>query len=282
MTGMRILGLGDNTVDTYVDLGLQFPGGNAVNVAVLAGRLGAAPAYLGCIGRDEAAGVVSDALAAEGVETSRLRRLDGPNARAFIAHRDGDRRFISSSRGVRGQYGWQDDDFAYVAGFDAVHTSIYSELDDVLPRLARSALQLSYDHSERWTPESLERTLPFLTTAFLSCPALDDDACRALLRRSAAAGPQVVVATRGKAGAMAIAGGEILVQPAVPATVVDTLGAGDGFIAAFLVERLRGAPLAAALGAGAAFAAQVCSWQGAFGRGVPWTSTGDSAATRAG
>ena len=32
----RILGLGDNTVDTYVDAGLQFPGGNAVNVAVLA------------------------------------------------------------------------------------------------------------------------------------------------------------------------------------------------------------------------------------------------------
>lgn len=279
---MRILGLGDNTVDTYVDLGLQFPGGNAVNVAVLAGRLGAAPAYLGCIGKDEAGGVVFDALAAEGIETSRLRRLDGPNARAFIAHRDGDRRFISSSRGVRGQYGWQDEDFAYVAGFDAVHTSIYSEINDALPRLARSARQLSYDHSERWTPESLEQTLPFVTTAFLSCPALDDDACRALLRRGAAAGPQVVVATRGKAGAMAIADGEILVQPAVPATVVDTLGAGDGFIAAFLVERLRGATPAAALRAGAAFAAQVCSWQGAFGRGIPWTSTEDSAATRAG
>lgn len=279
---MRILGLGDNTVDTYVDLALQFPGGNAVNVAVLAGRLGATAAYLGCIGGDEAGKVVSDALAAEGVETARLRRLEGPNARAFIAHQNGDRRFISSSRGVRGQYGWQDDDFAYVAGFDAVHTSIYSELDDMLPRLARSARKLSYDHSERWTPESLERTLPFLATAFLSCPSLSDDNCRALLRRCAAAGPETVVATRGKAGAMAIAAGEILVQPAVPATVVDTLGAGDGFIAGFLVEQLRGAPVAAALAAGAAFAARVCSWQGAFGRGVPWTSTEDAAATRAG
>ena len=207
---MRILGIGDNTVDTYVDLGLQFPGGNAVNVAVLAGRFGVSPAYLGCIGSDEAGRVVAHALAAEGVETLRLRRIDGPNARAFIAHQNGDRRFVSSNRGVRGQYGWQDEDFAYVAGFDAVHTSIFSELDDVLPRLARNARHLSYDHSERWTPESLERTLPFLRVAFLSCPALGDDDCRALLRRCAAAGPEVVVATRGKAGAMAIAAGEIL------------------------------------------------------------------------
>ena len=33
MRPLTILGLGDNTVDTYVDLGRQFPGGNAVNVA---------------------------------------------------------------------------------------------------------------------------------------------------------------------------------------------------------------------------------------------------------
>jgi len=38
---VRLLGLGDNTVDTYVDQGWQYPGGNAVNVAVLARRLGA-------------------------------------------------------------------------------------------------------------------------------------------------------------------------------------------------------------------------------------------------
>ncbi len=49
-----LLGLGDNTIDSYVDLSRQFPGGNAVNVAVLAACHGARAAYLGCIGNDDA------------------------------------------------------------------------------------------------------------------------------------------------------------------------------------------------------------------------------------
>ena len=35
---LRVLGIGDNTVDIYLDEGMQYPGGNAVNVAVQAGR----------------------------------------------------------------------------------------------------------------------------------------------------------------------------------------------------------------------------------------------------
>ncbi len=37
---MRLLGLGDNTVDIYIDRRVDFPGGNAVNVAVFDKRLG--------------------------------------------------------------------------------------------------------------------------------------------------------------------------------------------------------------------------------------------------
>ena len=46
----RIIGIGDNTVDTYIHLRKKFPGGNAVNVAALAHRNGAEAAYLGFVG----------------------------------------------------------------------------------------------------------------------------------------------------------------------------------------------------------------------------------------
>lgn len=62
----RILGLGDNTVDTYVDAGVQYPGGNAVNVAVMTARMGAETGYLGCVGEDEGGALVRSALVAEG------------------------------------------------------------------------------------------------------------------------------------------------------------------------------------------------------------------------
>lgn len=52
--------------------------------------------------------------------------------------------------------------------------------------------------------------------------------------------------------------------------VVDTLGAGDGFIAAFLVAFLRGTSLPVAMRAGAEMAARVCTWRGSFGHAAPW------------
>jgi fructoselysine 6-kinase len=62
--------------------------------------------------------------------------------------------------------------------------------------------------------------------------------------------------------------------------VVDTLGAGDGFISGFLMAHLAGATLDEALAAGAHFAAKVCGWHGGFGHAAAWT--GDPAAARAG
>ncbi|WP_454657196.1 PfkB family carbohydrate kinase [Bosea beijingensis] len=269
----RLLGLGDNTVDTYVDRGLQFPGGNAVNVAVQARRLGAETGYLGCLGSDEAGTLIVQVLAQEGVDTARCRIRPGPNARAFIGHDGQDRRFLRSERGVRGEWGAFDAaDRAYIAGFDLVHSSIYSELGDALPVVRSAARRLSYDFSERWTDENLAATLPSVDIAFLSHPSASDEECRALLERCIGWGAGMVVATRGAKGALALASGCFHEQPASPASVVDTLGAGDGFIAACLLAILDGAGIAAALEAGVEQAAQVCGYQGGFGHGGAWAS----------
>jgi len=267
-----LLGLGDNTVDTYVDRGLQFPGGNAVNVAVLAHRLGARCGYLGCIGSDEAGMLLVDALLSEGVDTTHCRVLPGENARAFIGHDGHDRRFLRSQRGVRGQWGgFSVEELTYIGGFDLVHSSVYSELESDLPAIRGAARRLSYDFSERWTDANLAATLPALDIAFLSFPAASDDECRALLERCVDQGPATVVVTRGQRGSMALSGGVFHRYGIAHASVVDTLGAGDGFIAAFLLAILAGAGLDAALAAGADHAAAVCEYHGGFGHGAPWS-----------
>jgi fructoselysine 6-kinase len=270
MAAPRILGLGDNTVDTYVDAGLQFPGGNAVNVAVLARRRGAAASYVGCLGDDAAGTLIHDALRKEGVDVSRVRRIAGANARARIAHDGGDRRFVGATPGVRGQWDLGPDDFAFVAAHDVTHTSIYSALEPWLPQVADAAPCLSFDYSERWTPDYLARTAPEVDIAFLSYPRQGDLACEDLLATCAAHGVAVAVVTRGPAGAIACIDGRIVRQAVVPTAVVDTLGAGDGFVAGFLLAHLGGASAQDALAAGAAYAAQVCTWQGAFGHGCAW------------
>jgi len=276
---VRILGLGDNTVDTYVDAGLQYPGGNAVNVAVMAKRLGAATAYLGCFGSDEGGALLHQALDEEGVDISRVRIRAGPNARAFIGHVNGDRQFISSTPGVRAEYTWEEEDFAYIAGFDHVHTSIYSELGDALPLIARHAASVSFDGSNRWTRDLLVEVLPHVRFAFLSGAEMDEAEALDVAQKCLALGPEAVVVTRGSEGALAVNSHGAIHQTPKAARVVDTLGAGDGFISGFLTTALAGGSLETSMAQGATFAALVCGWPGGFGHAAPWA--GGAAARRA-
>lgn len=266
----RILGLGDNTIDTYVDAGVQYPGGNAVNVAVLSHRRGAEAAYLGCVGDDEGGALLLSALRAEGVDVSRVRTRPGANARARLGHREGDRYFIGSTPGVRADYRLEAADFAYIAGFDLAHTSIFSDLGEAWRPIREAARLLAFDFSTSASEAVLGRFAPDLDYAFLSAANETDEEVDQLIARILGLGARHVVVTRGAKGACAGAGRGVVRQAARPIDVVDTLGAGDGFISAFLVARLDGASLEDALRAGAEFAAQVCTWAGGFGHGRPW------------
>ncbi|MFC7718156.1 PfkB family carbohydrate kinase [Nonomuraea recticatena] len=74
---MRVLGFGDNIVDRFVDRGIDYPGGNSVNVAVYARRLGLEAAYLGVFGDDDLGGFLREAIAAQGVAVDRCVVKEG-------------------------------------------------------------------------------------------------------------------------------------------------------------------------------------------------------------
>jgi len=272
---ISILAIGDNTVDVYVDKGVMFPGGNAVNVAVMAARLGADAAYIGCLARDSLGDLVRAALLSEGLDLSHCRRADGENACAVVGHKNGDRVFLGSRPGVRGRIALGPADHTYATHFDIVHTSVNSDLDAALPALANHAKLLSYDFSDRIDDDRLALP-PFIDVAFLSFGARPEEDCLARMATWSAANVPVVVGTRGAFGALALSGGNVVRQPVVPTRVVDTLGAGDGFIAGFLVEHAKGGDLAAALAAGARNAAVACADWGGFGYGKPITARPDA------
>ena len=268
---MRILGLGDNTVDTYMDRGEQYPGGNAVNVAVMARRLGAEAAYCGCFGNDEAGDMLRAALAAENIDTRHCRSCAMPNARAFIAHNHGDRRFIRSEPGCRAQWGeFSDADEIYIRAFDLVHSSIFSGLEPCRDQLRAVVRRWSFDFSEKWTRENLAAWLPSLDFAFLSSPDATDEDTQKLARHCASYGPECVIITRGARPALAWQGGQGTWQAPEPADIVDTLGAGDGLIAAFLLAMLDNKSPREALASGMRNAAEICGRFGAFGYGRAW------------
>ena len=144
---------------------------------------------------------------------------------------------------------------------------------------ARAAgVPVSFDLNFRgnlWSPEgagSVYRDIiPLVDVVF----AGDDEAAIAvgpgeakeLARRLAALGPRQAVIKLGANGALALVNGELYSQPAVPVEALDTVGAGDAFVAGYLSEFIAGLPPAESLRTAVATGAFAClvpgDWEGA-------------------
>jgi fructoselysine 6-kinase len=259
----RITAVGDNVVDCYPDLGVMYPGGNTVNVAVHARRLGARAAYLGALGTDTAGAVVREALAAEGVDLSRLRMVEGLNARATVRIIDGNRHFMGGDEGVS-RFRLTEADLQDLRGVELVHTGECSFIEDQLPTLKAAARMLSFDFSERpWS--YVESLAPLVDIATVSLPNSAAEAAVDMARTIRSLGPTTVAVTLSDAGAVLLRGDEVYSASAAPVDVVDTLGAGDAFIARILVGLVRSEEPAALVTAATAYASQACTFYGAFG-----------------
>lgn len=89
----------------------------------------------------------------------------------------------------------------------------------------------------------------------------DTVACRALIERYAL---KLVILTKGADGSVVITADEAIPQSVGEVNVVDTVGAGDSFTAAFVVAYLRGESLAEAQRLASETASYVCSCKGAM------------------
>lgn len=267
---MRICGVGDNVVDRYYNQRLMFPGGNAVNFAVHAQRSGMDAAYLGVIGTDSDGDLIRSSLQAEGVELARLQVKDGPNAFATVQMDDdgNNRKWGLCEKGVS-MFQLDSADLEYLAGFDLIHTGETSRLDGQLPQI-RERVSISFDFSDR-DLDYAASVLPHIKVAAFSRSGASEDEIARVLDAAHSAGVELVTVTQGASGATVSLKGTAIFVPAVPVDAVDTLGAGDAFVARLACRVLSGVPLADAGKDAAQYSALICGTRGAFGHARPIT-----------
>ena len=225
---ISVLGFGDNVVDKYEHIKTMYPGGNAVNFAVFAKKLGVdRSAYMGIFGSDEEAEHVIASLEDEGVELLRCQQVLGVNGAARVTvDETGDRIFLGSNEGgIRGDMRYVIDRFAaeYVSGFDLVHSGNYCFTERELPKIKAAGVPISFDFSDDSTDEYFGQIAPFVTYAFMSMGDASLEDIKAKLEWVKALGPQIVCASRGSKGSVAYDGENFYeqgIKPVEPETAL--------------------------------------------------------------
>jgi len=269
---MKIIGIGDNVMDAYLHQNKLYPGGNSVNVPVLAKRFGAEEAaYIGVVADDRAGKHFLSSLEQEGLNVSRIRIARGDTARNFISlDESGDRHFVGNNGANTVQYmlklEMNEDDYRFVERYDVAHTSVHSFLDELLPGIQRRAA-LSLDFSDGYNRVNIAKLAPLLSFAFFSGGDKSEAEAEELADYAVRQGARTAIVTLGTRGSYVRQGERRHWQACVPVgDIVDALGAGDSYIAAFLTRHVvNGGDIADAAAEASAFAARCCMHYGAFG-----------------
>ena len=262
----RIATVGDGDMDVYNNLGTSYPGGNAVNVGVHLFRLGVETAFVGAVGDDEYGRRVIEKLAADNEQVD-WWFIEGDLAdKALIDSAFEDYKFdivvnLAAQAGVR--YSITNPD-AYICTYDLVHSAMWGMVHDDLHLIRERGVPVSFDFADK-----LEDN-PVTEVAIENCDYAifsyteDDTYIRDYLRRMHARGPKVALATLGGNGSVAFDGERFVTCGIVPVEVVDTMGAGDSYIAGFITGIARGLSLEESMRLGAETASETITYMGAW------------------
>jgi fructokinase len=247
---------GEALVDLVEEDGSLRPvaGGGPFNTAIAFARLDVAVGFLGVISRDDYGQMLAQQLVDAGVDMSLVRWSDAPTPRAVV-HRDRDGRheFTFDIRGTslvdlppHELPELRDDAWAIHVGTLALAIDPPAAAYEAFVDREAGRRQIILDPNVRpaifGDAAAYRRRFERLAQVADLVKLSEDDAAwiypgtsvEDVLELLLGFGPRVVAVTRGPNGAIAGWGEGFVDVPGIPVTVVDTVGAGDSFGAAFV------------------------------------------------
>ena len=244
MKKVRILGIGVATLDIYVNQGRMYPGGNEYNVACNAASLGAEAGFLGVFAKNPAGELLEQTLKERNICLTMCRHEEGSSGYSLVELKeDGDRVFLDWNQdGVTERYPieFTKEELDYIQSYQAVSVGRCASVAvEKIRKMKEHGINVCYDFHEIYTEEDIREIAPFLRYAFFSCSHLRVPEIRDTLKLAVESGCRIAVGTRGADTIIAYDGNDWYEQETFPvARVVDALGAGDSYIAAFLTSHL--------------------------------------------
>ncbi|MFA6561000.1 MAG: PfkB family carbohydrate kinase [Verrucomicrobiia bacterium] len=240
-------------------------GGPSVNAIAAAARLGAATAFIGCVGNDQRGRDIVAGLAAEGVDVSGMKtREDAESAVGFCwIEKQSGKRSIAWTGGTARPLSV--DEIAQ----DLIRTSKLLHLDGHQTEAAIAAAKLARQRGVAVSIDAgtlvpgIEQLLGLADIIIASEKFARRYTGQSDIETAAqklfAAHCKFSAVTMGSEGSVGFDGRELFRCPAFKVTTVDTTGAGDAFHGAFVYEYVRGGTWPECLRFASAVAALKCT-----------------------
>lgn len=256
---MKIAVIGDNCIDVYKRLNKQYPTGNVVDTGVNLRKLGAKVSIISTTGNDANGEWMMKTLQEEGLDISHLKRAEGKTAITYMDMQGNERIHGEYDEGVLANMTFDNSDLQFALEHDLIHSALWGKAELVLPYLKNSGAIISFDYADRLDHPLVEETLPYVDIGFYSYHKERDLFIETFLKDKVSRGMKIAVATFGDKGSIAYDGSVFYDGVVFPTQVVNTVGAGDSFIAGFLFSFLSGKTIQEGLNLGAKIASNVVS-----------------------
>ena len=160
--------------------------------------------------------------------------------------------------GVLENIEFDEEDVRFACTHDLVHSAFWGKAEKVLPEIAASDTPIAFDYADRLDAPLVEETLPYISYGFFSYHSGRDSYIEDYLKDKVNRGMKIAIATFGENGSLAYDKDGFHEGHVVKAErVVNTIGAGDSFIAGFLYGVLNKRSVEECLQKGAEVASQV-------------------------
>jgi fructoselysine 6-kinase len=254
---MRVAAIGDNCFDVYPKLGKSYPTGNAVDVAVHLQRLGIPTSLISHTGDDAYGKEMIETLRKERIDISHLHVVEGNTAITYMDLIGTERIHGDYDEGVLEHMVFSDDDIDFAGHHDLVHTAFWGKAEQNLAKTKAKGAKISFDYATKLDHPMVNQTLPFVDYAFFSYSNQRANFDKEYLIDTVKKGPRIAVVTFGQEGSLAYDGNHFFEFGVFHANVLNTVGAGDSFIAGFIWGLLNDYTIERCLEEGARIAAKV-------------------------
>ena len=269
----KVAAIGDNCIDMYENLNRWYATGNAVDFAVNMKKLGIDTAVISTTGSDEFGENMVAELTKQGIDLSRFKVVEGQTAVSYMDLIGLDRTYLDYVEGVMADVQFTPEDIAFAASCDLVHSALWGNAHRYIKEIHENGARVCFDYATGYDPddedEELAKEVIAATEGYVDYPFISFDKrteeTDALLKHWVDdCGALIAVGTFGEDGSVAYDGERFYEYGIEKAELVNTIGAGDSYMAGFMNGVLNGLTIPECQALGAHVAAEVVS---VFG---PW------------